>query len=256
MISKEMIVDSNRPFLEFLDDDTKNFHFLEGIKWSVSSLLNSINKNAVYEKEKVQDPKSSTNALLARKRKQLHFQHKIINDEISTGLPTLYTQALISLTARLEGLFKNVISVLLKKNKMLFETPLMRDIKLEISEFILRDEEDKYLWLAGELLEKVKMEKDRNRTEKFEKIMREFGIIIAENKTIKQALAEMIAIRNLHIHNSGVANLRFTKVIQNSQLNKKYIVSEKIYSHYHNFVTTYVGLLLNSINAFESKNKI
>lgn len=168
----------------------------------------------------------------------------IAKEEIDSGFPFLYSQSAILLYSYLEAAIKRFIITYFKNNDI-EKIKEVANIKINFSEFINLDENEKYdyLFIQYEKLLTIGIQYGITR---FENLLNPIAFSGKVNADVSKSIFELSQIRNNILHRAGVVDKQF---ISNCSW-LKYSIGEKVkvtnesYELYYSAVCKYVTTIV------------
>jgi len=234
-------IDLSNEIINILD-----FHFNEIIKSSNNLLIlfNAFHGIIKIELDRLTDQKNHENLHSISedifKIESNIFTNKQLNNSY------FYKTHLLEIYTLLEVCIKKIIIALIKKLDFNEHPKELRNIKISLSEFNSFDEDDKIEFLFNNL------ERNTNgginySLDRFENLLKVFGLNGPINKSIKKNILELSQIRNLLLHKDGYVDNHFKKKCPFSKYKnqKKINLDSSDLQKFRNSVYYYILLLKN-----------
>lgn len=128
--------------------------------------------------------------------------------ERNNGFPILHAQFVVSLWGALETLVLDVIADWIVNRPTVLCSGGWRNLKVKVGEYEALDSEQKASYLAS-AMDQILGGPLRTGVNRFEGLMEAIGLRGAVDDEIAKALWELQQIRNIIVHNRGIADKRF-----------------------------------------------
>jgi len=168
---------------------------------------------------------------------------KIVRKEIDNEFQFLNTQCALMLYAYLEATIKRLIKSFIKLNKNI-EIKEITDVQIKLHEYMNLDENDRYEYLYQQYEKKNAIGLLYGLT-RFETLLAPIGLSGKVSEEIKRNIFELSQVRNLIIHNGGVADRHFVKNCPwlKTTNGQKLLIDQSLIDKYWNAVNSYGQIL-------------
>jgi hypothetical protein len=160
------------------------------------------------------------------------------------GYPLLVQQALVTLWGIIETTVMNVCMSWLKHHPEAACSDAFSRLRIKVGEFLGLDEVERTRMLVEEL-DRSLADKCPAGIERFEALLSAVGLTGDVEARIRKALVELYQIRNLYVHNGGVADRHFKRVCpwRREAVGEPVGVSSDLIGAYSLVVAHYAGLV-------------
>ena len=129
--------------------------------------------------------------------------------EVDSGFPLVFSHAIVTLWSLLESTTRATVVAWLRNNPDSFRAEAIARLRVRIGEYEQLVDEERYYYIA-ELLEGELGAGIRNGVERFESLLRPFGLDGAIPERLRRDMFEFGQIRNTIVHSGGVTDRQLT----------------------------------------------
>jgi hypothetical protein len=239
MAAKDKIHWAGRPFFRVLDDleraDVLLHLAMQGIA-TLTTLPRLVEALAPFEGIRDLNVESDHPKLTVEGAKATA---EFAEREVDSGFSLLHAQAAIALWVSLEDVVRTFLATWLHNEPGAKQVDAVQKLKISVMDYEAMDEEERCLYIV-ELLEREAAA--RHGIERFECLLRPFGLSGAFQEEPRRDLYELYHVRNLLVHRAGRVDRRFAKACPWLGLTpgEIYVVDHTSYGRYHAATVQYI----------------
>jgi hypothetical protein len=180
-----------------------------------------------------------------RELKAAREEAELAKREVNTGFPVLFMQATVGLWALLESTIRTVVVSELRNAPKALEIAPVSKLRIRLGDYERLAPDDRLHYVA-DLLEGEVAAGVRNGIERFEVLLKPFGLDGAVPDGLRQDMFEFGQVRNCIVHRGG----RTDRQLQNAcpwlatNAGEDLTIGSRHFERYQRAAATYVGLLL------------
>ena len=238
---------SRNLFNEYLKHNEKLRHVLELSVNGIHMLRGRAEAIRVLEeiKDGEPDPDYEEKLGYAERQKEL-AQYEVDND-----FPLLHEQATVALWSSLEALVRSFVALLLEISPDAAKAEEVLKLRVRLGDFQSLDPEERCLWIVDQLDQSLSGPL-KNGINRFESLLKPFGLSGSFDKAMTQQLYELSQIRHVIVHRSGVADLKFLDACPwlGFKKGQRVNISSDMWNGYNHAVSAYVLELIQRTREF------
>ena len=233
---------ATKPFYEFLDHKRD----------LAQVLLLSINGISMlrgrYQAIKVLREIEDEGAETCDELKAAAEQKTLAQREVDKGFPLLHEQATVFLWGSLEALIRSFVASWLGNRQEAWQSPDVKKLKVNLGDYEALDPGDRCLWVV-DLLDKATGAPLRVGVNRFDELLRPFGLQGPFPDDAKKTLFELSQVRNALMHRRGRADRRLIDACPWLELSPgdQIEISHKMWRRYNSVVGMYVLKLIDRV---------
>lgn len=170
---------------------------------------------------------------------------EFVEKERLEGFPVIYGQAVLSLWSFLELAVKDLIAVWIRNNPDLLLVPPISNLKMKIGDFLLIDEDEKYLFFV-DVIERDIGAGIKNGIKRFESLVDAVGLSGVTPQKMNDTFFEFGQVRNAIAHQGGRADKKLIANCPwlNLEVGESFRVDSKRFQKYQQSSLSYATLLI------------
>ena len=139
---------------------------------------------------------------------EIKSEAALADSELKNDFPTLHSQFVVTLWSSLENLIFTVVEDRLLNEPSLFRSKPWCDLKVRVGEFVGLDDHQRASHLAS-LMDQALSAPLKGGVNRFEALMAAIGLTGVVPEELGKAIFELQQVRNLLVHQRGIADKRF-----------------------------------------------
>lgn len=189
---------ATQPFHRFLDQAERLGDVVQLSVRGISVFLAIPSAVAVLAKVEEKDKTTEHKQRLERVRKDAELAQR----EIETGFPIVFANATVALWSFLESMVRATLVAWLKNDSKAFQSDAIAKLRIRLGEYERLMQDERYHYVA-ELLEAELAAGLRNGVERFEVMLKPFGLDGSVPEKLRRDMFEFGQIRNAIVHRGG-----------------------------------------------------
>ena len=129
--------------------------------------------------------------------------------EIDTGFPLVFSSAVVALWSLLEAVVRSTVVAWLKNEPKSFSSDPIAKLRIRVGDYEKLPQEERFHYIA-ELLEGESAAGLRNGVERFEALLKPFGLGGAVPERLRRDMFEFAQVRNAIVHRGGTTDRQLT----------------------------------------------
>jgi hypothetical protein len=182
------------------------------------------------------------------KLKRAEAEKELAQREVDHGFPILHEQATIALWGSLEALVRTLLAKWLEHKPEAWKCESINRIKVKIGDYETLERQEKCLWIV-DLIDQEADGPLRAGIERFERLLKAFGLDGPVVEDSRRALYELSQVRNVLVHRSGIVDRKLSGACPwlNLPVGQPLIVSHKMWRQYQDAFGQYVLELIQRV---------
>lgn len=159
--------------------------------------------------------------------------------EVDSGFPLLHAHAAIALWVSIEDVVRSFLAAWVGNQRGAKQADAVRKLKVSVTEYEAMDEEERCFYIV-QLLEREAAA--RHGIERFECLLRPFGLSGPFQEEPRRDLYELYHVRNLLVHRAGRVDRKFANACPWLDLTPghTFVVDHTTYRRYHESTVQYI----------------
>jgi hypothetical protein len=168
--------------------------------------------------------------------------------EVDHGFPALHAQALVRLWGGIEDFIRSYVAVWLENDTEALLIDEVRKLRVELGDYLGRSGREQYEYVA-DLLEHDLKASQRRGADRFECVLRPFGLSGEVDPEVAKSLYELQQLRHVIVHRSGVADRKLAEACPWLSLSAgdKVSIDHRHYAGLNGAVIEYVTELIHRV---------
>lgn len=234
---------ATEPFHRFLDQSERLGHV---VQLSVRGIFGLQGIPIIFELlaergVKVDTDEHKQQQRLAMAQKDVDLAQR----EIDSDFPIVYANAMVALWSFLESMIRATLVAWLKNDPSAWQADAIAKLRVRLGEYERLAQDERYYYVA-EILESETAAGLRNGVERFEVILKPFGLDGSVPGRLRQDMFEFGQVRNAIVHRGGHADRKLTGSCPwlNFKVGDELPIRREHFDRYSNAAHYYVLLLL------------
>lgn len=135
---------------------------------------------------------------------------ELAQSELDTGFPLLHMQATMAMWASLEAAMRHFVANWVRYGEGAKNVEVIQKLKIRLGDYEALDEEERAFFIVDSIEKEINAPFRRG-VDRFESLLKPFGLSGPIEDQIKDTLFEISQVRNVLMHRYGVADRRFVE---------------------------------------------
>ena len=172
----------------------------------------------------------------------------VAKQEMEQGFPFLFSQAAAALWASLEDLVRTFLVAWITNRPQVLETDSISKLKVKLGDYLGRSDQEQYEYILDLLTEDIGATR-RFGVERFESVLKPFGLSGHVREDVAKALFELQQLRHVIVHRQAVVDRRLLKNCPWLPLNvgQTVVITHERYNDFWVAAITYVIELIQRV---------
>ena len=204
----------NQQFTEFIDRHERMQQVLHMSRGGIS-MLRGIPKalTALAAAQEIDDAKHQ------KRLERAHRERELAQREVDHDFPMLHEQATVAMWSSLEAMVRSFVARWLQHTPSAWQVEAVGKLRVKLSDYESLDGLDKALWVV-DLLDQEVNGPLRNGVNRFEALLKPFGLDGPVDSEVQKTLFELSQVRHVLVHRTGAADRKFIEACPWLNLNR------------------------------------
>lgn len=234
-----------KSIIEILKSFSSRFHEIDTLlKASVSSISREINSvdlvKALADLDKYDTKSDKISKEYEENIKNAEYIAKFAKEQVDSGFPILYANAVIAMWTSLETLIEDILYHQFINNPKYLKSEIILYIKIPLVEFEELDKDERLRFIINELARQTKSDL-KHGIARFEVLLEVVALGGPVTDELRKDIFELWAVRNLLVHRFGAVDRRFKNLcpwitVGNGE---QFKINMDLYFRYHKAIADY-----------------